>query len=113
MEHIMKHIHFLELLARPFSEEQAKALISTSTEEQLNILSELALNVLQETIPLSRYYKNLLISDANVIRKLGDRRVQAKKRRSLAEHHLKTISTLLTVCLKNIRDGPGEYTFTS
>ena len=109
----MKHIHFLELLAKPVSKEQAKALISTSTQEQLNILSELALNVLQETIPLSKYYKSLLISDANVIRKLGDRRVQTKKRRGLAELHIKTISTLLTACLKSIGDGPGEYTFTT
>ena len=105
MEQIWKHMDFLELIANPASRQQVKALISTSTEEQLNTISELALNLLQGRVKLSKYYKYNLAKDADFIRELANRRVGSHKRRSLALSHFKTITLLLRACLKPIRDG--------
>ena len=105
MDHIWKHMDFLELIANPASNRQVKALISTSTEEQLNIISELALNLLQYRIKLSKYYKNLLVKDADFIRMLANRGVGSQKRRNLVLNNIKATSVLLKVCLKHIRDG--------
>lgn len=113
MDHILKHLNFLELLAKPVSEDQAKALISTSTDKQLNIISEMSLNVLQGNIVLSKHYKKLLLKDADFIRELGDRGIGSKKRRSLAISHIKTISVLLAACLKHITDGSRACTSTT
>ena len=105
MEHIWRHMDFLELIANPASKQQAKALISTSTDEQLNVVSELALNLLQERIKLSKYYKTLLRKDAPFIRQLANRGVGSEKRRSEALNHIETTSILLRLCLKQIKDG--------
>lgn len=105
MEYILRNIHFLELLAYPTSNEQASALLATSTAEQLNIISEFALNLLQDRINLSRYYRSKLRKDAEVIRLLADKEVGSKKRRNTAENNLNIISLLLKVGLKHIRNG--------
>ena len=96
---------FLELVANPVSKQQAEALISTSTKEQINIISELALNLLQERIKMTDYYKYKLMEDAPFIRELASRNVRSEKRRSEALNHLNTTSLLLRACLKHIRDG--------
>ena len=105
MERIWKHMDFLGLLATPVSIHQARALISTSTDEQLNIISELALNLLQRRFKFSEYYRKELKKDADFIRHLADRRIPTEKKRSLTLNRLKTTSLLLKVCLKRIRDG--------
>ena len=105
MERIWKHMDFLGLLATSPSIQQARALVSTSTNEQVNVISELALNLLQGRIRFSDYYRRELKKDATFIRQLADRRIQTEKRRSLVLDHLQTTSLLLKVCLKRVRDG--------
>lgn len=105
MDRIWKHMDFLGLIANPASKRQVRALLSTSTEEQLNVISELALNVLQYRIKLSKYYKTLLAKDADFIRTLANRSVGSQKRRNLVLNNIKTTSVLLKVCLKRITDG--------
>jgi len=103
MDNIIKHIHFLELLANPASEEQAKALVSAASNKQINVISELALNLLQERLEISRHYINLLKKDAETIRDLADRGYSQKKRKNIAKSNIKTVSELIRICLKLIR----------
>ena len=105
MDHIWRNMDFLGLVANPASKQQVKALISTSTDEQLNIISELALNLLQERVKLSKYYKSKLIQEASFIRELANKQIGSKKRRSITLDHINTTSLILRACLKHIRDG--------
>jgi len=105
MERITRHIPYIELLAKPTSKRQAIALIKTASEEQINIISELALNLLHGRVDLTRHYKTLLKKDAPIIRRLADKTNTLTTRRSLALKNLKTVSKLLEISaqwLKNI-----------
>lgn len=102
MERVSKHIHYLELLAKPASQEQASALVATASEDQLNCVSELALNLLSGRIDLTRHYKSLLAKEADVIRRLGDRELGPRKRKSVAQDNVETVVKILAICLKRI-----------
>lgn len=66
--------------------EQRKALLKTTTDDQLKLLVEIILNILQGVIPISTRTKKLLRSNKSSIRKVAeDSTSKALKRKRLAK----------------------------
>ena len=109
MERIKRNIPFIELIAKPVSRQQAIALLKTSSEDQINAISELALNILQGRLDLTKHYKSLLVKEAGIIRKLSNKENGPKTRKAAAIRNLTTVSTLLAVCLNQLKWLKNSY----
>lgn len=109
MQRVTRNLAFLELIGRPVSRQQSIELLKTATDEQINAISELSLNVLQKRIDLSRYYKSRLLKHADVIRSLADKEKSVNKRKVIAVRNLNVVSILLTLCLGQLRWLKNSY----
>ena len=74
MNRIVKHVYFLRCLGVT-SSYQRRHLLRTATSEQLNVLYEIALNVLEGNISLNSQDFARLYKHRNVLRKLGLKQV--------------------------------------
>jgi hypothetical protein len=91
---------------------QQKLLIKSFTSEQLDVISEIALNIYTGTYPLSKKYINQLKPYQPYIRLLGSREVSSKKKRDILLRHLPLVSLLLKPIVQYI-DKYGERNDTS
>lgn len=72
-----------------------KLLIKSLTNEQYDVISEIALNIYTGTYPLTKKYINQLIPYQSFIRSLGSREVSAKQKRWILLKHRPIVSLLL------------------
>ena len=91
---------------------QQKLVIKSLTSEQLDVISEIALNIYTGTYPLTKRYINQLKPYQPYIRLLGSREVSSKKKRDILLKHLPLVSLLLKPIVQYI-DKYGERNDTS
>lgn len=91
---IRKQRAFLNFMLSANSAQQ-KLLIKSLTNEQYDVISEIALNIYTGTYPLTKKYINQLIPYQSFIRSLGSREVSAKQKRWILLKHRPIVSLLL------------------
>jgi hypothetical protein len=90
---IDEHANYLRLLLNTEPNQQ-RSLLSTSTPEQLDVLSEIFHNFL--ILPLSREEREFIRPRAHVIKKIGDISKSARFRRSaIKKHYRQILNTLI------------------
>jgi len=78
---------FLKLLHR-CPPNQRKALVQYITDEQMDALSQIAVNILQGNIPITEDYKKKLRRYRDVIRSIASKQVgRARKKQTLLRFH--------------------------
>ena len=92
MQHLEGHDHFLELLANTHSK-QRKALLSSASRQQLNILSEIIHNFLEGVIPAHPADIEQFSKSRNILRRLGQK--SKNTRRIYAIKHAVVIGRFL------------------
>lgn len=91
-KHFLKNKEFLHLILHT-SNDQALALIDTITPEQIELLSEIAFNILK--LPLPKKAKHLVNSKILLFRRLADKKTSKDKKKRLLHKNAKHI--LLTL----------------
>ena len=91
---------------------QQKLIVKSLTNEQLDDVSEIALNVYTGTYPLTKKYINQLKPYRPYIRSLGSREDSSKQKRAILLKHLPLVSLLLKPIVQYI-DKYGERNDTS
>lgn len=82
MKHIKKHLPFLHLLANTHHK-QRQSMIDSSTREQLELLTEIIINLLQQVIPIRDEHQQQLRRHRKVIRQLSRKKVPLQTRKEL------------------------------
>ena len=104
MARLQEHATFLRLLANSKSAMQRK-LITTATKDQIDTLSEIALNFLKGIIPIQPHQFAKLKQSAKKLRHLASQGMSAKRREMLLTRKgefLKSFSTLLIPLLVKV-----------
>ena len=96
MKRVETNIHFLRNLSVTTSY-QRKNLLQTATTERLNVLYEIAYNVLQGNISLTNQDYTRLYKHRNVIRRLSLKEIDKYTKRQLLGKHSCAVRDLLTV----------------
>ena len=99
---VAKNKHFLDALQQ-VEEKHRKKLIKGATTEQINTISEVALNILQGNIPLKEHHKKKLNQHKKSLRALASKGVSAKKRKKIINQHGGMIGAAASAL--------GEYTY--
>lgn len=93
-QRIKKNKTYLQLLIGTHKAQQ-KALLSTISLEQLKAISEIALNILHGTLPLTASLKKVLTRHRNIIRLLGGKKTSQKKKKNCLLKNIKALGVLL------------------
>ena len=101
MIHLKKHLPYLQTLAIA-APAQRKAIIATSSNEQIDILSELAANTLAGVIKLTTKEKQQLLPHAKVIRTAGRESNKLSTRKIIAVRHSEIIGLLVGMVIKKL-----------
>ena len=80
-----------------------KSILRAADDSFIQFLGEIALNILEETIELSKYFKTKLRDDAWFIRKLGSAKVKASARRKLCLKHLNLLLVMINAIKNKIK----------
>ena len=99
---VAKNKHFLDALQQ-VEEKHRKKLIKGATTEQINTISEVALNILQGNIPLKEHHKKKLNQHKKSLRGLASKGVSVKKRKKIINQHGGMIGAAASAV--------GEYTY--
>ncbi len=97
MDHLKEHDSFLQMLIQTHPR-QRRALIQSSTVQQLRVLTEIFVNILRGIIPLTSQHKAEVTRHAKVIRRLVKSKLTGVKRRNLLERY----SHILPIVLEPI-----------
>ena len=95
-KHVKEHLPLLNFLLYSKSPKQLKNTLSTLTEEQVNAIGEIAVNVLYGIIPITNYQKNLLKKYLAKLENIGDSDISNKKRKLMIIRHPGAVQSLLT-----------------
>ncbi len=87
---IHKSRHFLQLLLST-SKVQARALLETSSPDQILMLSEIALNIVENQLPTNTKTKLELKKHHSVLKKLANRKIKPKNKYHLVHKHWKVV----------------------
>lgn len=93
-QRVRKHKAILQFLLYANTVQQ-KLIIKSLTSEQIDVISEIALNIYTGTYPLTKKYINKLRSYQSYIRSLGSRETSSKLKRGILLKHLQLVSLLL------------------
>lgn len=104
MEKIVRQIDFLRYLAVAVPT-QRKQLLRNLAREQVQVLSEICLNLLNGNIAISDQDYNSLSKHKNSLRKLALKSVDNNTKRELMSKNASVIKTLVTVFLKDFDNG--------
>lgn len=74
---------FLESILREADRHKRQALLNYANKDQINAVSELALNVMRENIPVSPVIVHCLAPYENTLRDLTRRKLSVKRRKKL------------------------------
>ena len=99
---VVKNRKFLDAL-QLVEQKHRKELIKGATSEQINTISEVALNILQGNIPLKEHHKKKLNKHKKSLRGLASKGVSVKKRKKILNQH----GGMLGVAASAL----GEYSF--
>ena len=83
---VAKNKHFLDALQQ-VEEKHRKKLIKGATTEQINTISEVALNILQGNVPLKSHHKKKLNKHKKSLRALASKGVSVNKRKKIINQH--------------------------
>lgn len=92
------YLQFIELVLHAEKDVQ-KSILRAADADFIQFLGEIALNMLDEVIPLSPYFRRKLKQQASIIRSLGSRRVKQNTRRRLCVKHSDLIATMLKAAM--------------
>lgn len=87
-----------------------QAILKAGHDDLIKFIGEIALNLLQEVIPLTPYFKSKLTDYAWFIRLLGSKRIKARKRRQLCVRHSHLVGLLLRATSPDWRKRLGGNT---
>lgn len=82
-ERMRRQKPFLESILREANGQKRQALLDYANKDQINALSELALNVVRKRIPVSPQIVRQLFPYKDMLRTLGRRKVSIKRRKAL------------------------------
>ena len=99
---VAKNKHFLDALQQ-VEEKHRKKLIKGATTEQINTISEVALNILQGNVPLKAHHKKKLNKHKKSLRALASKGVSVQKRKKIINQHGGMIGAAASAL--------GEYTY--
>ena len=99
---VAKNKHFLDALQQ-VEEKHRKKLIKGATTEQINTISEVALNILQGNVPLKSHHKKKLNKHKKSLRALASKGVSVQKRKKIINQHGGMIGAAASAL--------GEYTY--
>ena len=99
---VAKNKHFLDALQQ-VEEKYRKKLIKGATTEQINTISEVALNILQGNVPLKEHHKKKLYQHKKSLRALASKGVSVKQRKKIINQHGGMIGAAASAL--------GEYTY--
>ena len=99
---VAKNKHFLDALQQ-VEEKHRKKLIKGATTEQINTMSEVALNILQGNVPLKSHHKKKLNKHKKSLRALASKGVSVQKRKKIINQHGGMIGAAASAL--------GEYTY--
>ena len=80
-----------------------KAIISGGEAGLIQLISEIALNILQGKLSISYYYKRKLSVYADVIRKISSRKTKRSQRRYLCHSNSEAVALMLKAVLPHIQ----------
>ena len=103
MKHIKKHLQFLHLLANTHHK-QRQAMIESSTREQLEVLTEIIINILNEVLPIRDKHRQQLRRHKRTIRRLSKKKIPLHTRRQLLLQPNNLTSLLLQPILPILED---------
>lgn len=101
MKHIKQERYYLHMLASGDAR-QVKSLLRLASQDQINIISEIASNILSGVIKLSGKDKTDLQPYAKVIRAVGRKENKLSTRRSSIYKHWQAVVVLLKIALKTL-----------
>ena len=101
MNRLKNHRVFLEVLSEA-DELLFKAMIKASSEERIDIISEICKNVLGGFVKLNPTNKDRLLAHADIIRSVASKKFKTRTRRQLMIKHSTIIATLLKAVFKKI-----------
>ena len=99
---VAKNKRFLDAVQQ-VEEKHRKKLIKNATPEQINTISEVALNILQGNIPLKEHHKKKLNKHKKSLRALASKGVSVKNRKKIINQHGGMIGAAASAL--------GEYTY--
>ena len=99
---VAKNKHFLDALQQ-VEEKHRKKLIKGATTEQINTISEVALNILQGNVPLKSHHKKKLNKHKKSLRALASKGVSVNKRKKIINQHGGTVAAAASAL--------AEYTY--
>ena len=99
---VAKNKNFLDALQQ-VEEKHRKKLIKGATTEQINTISEVALNILQGNVPLKEHHKKKLNKHKKSLRALASKGVSVQKRKKIINQHGGMIGAAASAL--------GEYTY--
>ena len=82
---------------------QQKLILSSLTKNQLEVLSEIALNIYTGSFPVANRYLKTLKPFRAQIRVLASREISAKKKRKILLRHIKIVSVLLKPIVNQLK----------
>lgn len=101
MKHLKAYSDFIKFLcSKTTSAKQRKALLSTSSTEQMNIICEIFANALAGALSLTKSEIPKLQQHAQIMRRLAKRDIKDSHRHALLVRHSHVVAEILAVLLK-------------
>ena len=97
-----KQVTFLRFMLDA-NKKQRKLIVSSLTDEQLEVIGEIALNIYTGVFPVTKRYLSLLKPYQSHIRLLGSRDVSVKKRRHILIQQRKLIPLLFKPVVDHLK----------
>ena len=101
MSRLKPHKVFVEILTEA-DEALFKAIIKSTTDERVDVISEICKNVLAGVVRLKPANKINLAAHADIIRSVASKKFKTRTRRQLIIRHSKIISALLKIVFKTV-----------
>ena len=101
---VREHLPLLDFLSYSKSPKQLKNTVTTLTDEQVNAIGEVAVNVLFGIIPITSYQKNLLKKYLAKLEYIGDSDISKKRRKLMIIKHPGAVQALLTAAIPVLKN---------
>lgn len=106
-QRVRKHIALLRFLLY-IDTAQQKHVIKSLTDEQCDVISEIALNIYTGTYPLTKQYTRQLAPYKPFIRILGSRETSSKRKRQILSKHVQLLSLMLKPIVQHFNKRNGK-----
>ena len=106
-QRVRKHIALLRFLLY-IDTAQQKHIIKSLTDEQCDVISEIALNIYTGTYPLTKQYIRQLAPYKPFIRMLGSRETSSKRKRQILSKHVQLLSLMLKPIVQHFNKRNGK-----